>query len=174
MELGFLDKDGDPKETAIAAMQWLSYRDRWQTTLLLQDSCVDAGSAKTKEESLAQAREYYLVPDPIDVEKFEAIWRKRHPIVGNKAHLFSNGPKLGLAMKGAPTTRPTKRARANVVPVPDTLRDEDWLAPVQAAKYLGVPPQYVYQKISKGRLETRGERPKQVQWGAVRRCFGTT
>lgn len=41
---------------------------------------------------------------------------------------------------------------------PETL-----VAPVAIAKRLGLPPQYVYQVISKGRIETFGERPKRVR-----------
>ena len=60
------------------------------------------------------------------------------------------------------------------IPVPDTLTDETWIAPVQAAKYLGVPPQYVYGKIKQGRLKTQGERPKKILWGEVRRSYGVS
>ena len=144
------------------------------TTVMLEDSCVDAGNALSENESLAQASIHYVIDELLTEEEFTVRWRKKFPIVGNKAHLFG---RKGVKVVDRGSTvvldrQRERKPRQTKMPLPETVKDETWIAPVQAAKYLGVPPQYVYQKISKGRLKTQGERPKMVLWGDVRRCFG--
>ena len=57
--------------------------------------------------------------------------------------------------------------------VPSHFTDDYELSPVQAAKYLGVPPQYVYNKIRTGRLKAvQGPTSKLVKWKEVRNAFG--
>jgi len=160
------------REHALAGTTYEAFNGHFVTVLQLEDTCIDAGSALSENESLAQAAKYYIIDELLPYEEFEARWRKRYPIVGNKAHLFAKPGKTPVAVS-AYTPKP-HRAREAAIPVPDTLTDETWIAPVQAAKYLGVPPQYVYGKIKQGRLKTQGERPKKVLWGEVRRSYGVS
>lgn len=49
----------------------------------------------------------------------------------------------------------------------------DWIAPVAYAKQRGIPPQYVYGLISRGRLETKGERPKLIRKSQADKYWGS-
>ena len=76
------------------------------------------------------------------------------------------------ANAGVPSAVPNvhaARPRQRATPVPESVTDDSWIPAVQAAHYLGIPPQYMYQRIAKGRVKTQGERPKLVRWGDVKR-----
>lgn len=106
----------------------------------------------------------------VDHQAFTEAWRQQFAVkVGPKARLFVSNPSPGRGRTDSP-----KQDKRRVVKqeVPTDVNDSTWVAPVQAAKWVGVPPQYLYQVISKGRLKTQGERPKKVLWGEVKKYYG--
>lgn len=79
------------------------------------------------------------------------------------------GEQLPAVQGPRPNVQSPRRAVARAKAVPESVTDDSWIPAVQAAHYLGIPPQYMYQRIKSGRVKTQGERPKLVRWGDVKR-----
>jgi hypothetical protein len=123
-----------------------------------KSTCMNVVYADTREEVEEYLAREYPGYEILPHEEFQQTWRKEFGLTG-KAKLLGKPAKPGDTTYKAPQGK-TYSSKLELLEgeTVDTL-----VAPVAIAKRLGVPPQYVYQVISKGRIKTFGERPKKVR-----------
>jgi hypothetical protein len=169
--------------------------DMWQAHALLRTTAPSGSEATvtvTIEEEPTQeacrvrmAERWPYSREASKEEFYRAFWKGEKPPRGAQgtgkrmmARAIRGGERTVASfgtVPRVPAGRKVKEVKARVLnkaDLPDDITDETLVAPVQAAKYIGVPPQYVYNKIYHGKLKAVGERPKMVRWGDVRRMFG--
>ena len=129
----------------------------------LKSYCMTVIHADTREEVLEFLAREWPDNEVVPFEEFQQTWRKEFGLTG-KAKLLGAAPKPGQKTYKAPQGQKPFSSKLDML---EGETAETLVAPVAIAKRLGVPPQYVYQVISKGRIQTFGERPKKVRLGDI-------
>jgi hypothetical protein len=155
----WMSKDGQAPWRAATVIQ--AVNGNWGVDVWDGKKCMTVVWKDSEEKVREYMSEFYPQFAIIPLEEFQTEWRK---LIGMpKARLL--GPGGGIDKMHSKPYSPrleNKRPFSSKFELLEGETPQTLIAPVAFAKRIGVPPQYVYQAVSKGRIQTVGERPKRA------------